>query len=225
MPSVPEVEPTVEPKVETKAQPKSEPKSPEEPSAAKERAPVVAEPAKDIAVEPAKEIAVEPAKNIVVEPAATSRIEPTTAPIGEVAQIDALESARSALTAEKSAHDAKLFSVSGAVSAVRGESLLLDGATIPRVSAADTSMSVGALRDVIHQWRFYIERNPLDPKNDQGYVQVANAYYLLARLTRNDAIISQGARLVQEYADRVNDPDLKKLLLDSKARIESFRGK
>jgi len=130
-----------------------------------------------------------------------------------------------AFSEKKGADAAMPLIKSGSVSAIREESYVLYGGTVPRVSAADTSMTEAVLLNVIHQWVLHIKRNPLDPENGEGYVQVANAYYLLARLTRDEAVISQGSWLVQEYADRVDDPELKKLLLDSKARIESFRGK
>jgi hypothetical protein len=240
----PEAGPAVKPKTETKAQQKSE-------SAVESKL----ETAARLESEPARTVSSERARAAAAESAAAYRVEPSAVTVAELHRVDTLGSARSPAVAERSKERAaivdsmmqatKMQQASrtaqaitekrvehaemafdrGAASTTRGESFMLDGATVRRVSVADTSMSEDALRSVIYQWRSHIERNPFDPRNNEGYVQVANAYCLLARLTRDEAVISRGARLVQEYADRASDPELKTVLLDSKARIESFRRK
>lgn len=205
----PQTAPKPAPAVEEKAEPPVVVEAPASLDAAAP-SPVVAEPSSVVVAETSKERApvTDSARQITRE----SRTEPVAGMANTFAE-------------KKDAGVSMLLKTGRTVAAAKGEGFMLDGGAVPRVSAADTSMSEAALRGVIQKWRSHIERNPLDPQNNRGYVQAADAYYLLARLTRDEAVVSEGAQLVQEYANRVDDPGLKLLLLDSKARIESFRGK
>lgn len=89
----------------------------------------------------------------------------------------------------------------------------------------DTLMQVEELRRTIQVWKAYIEKNPLDSLTNQGYLQVAMAYYLLAKLSQDTTVISEGKKLIETYLDQIAEPALKKRLSDKLEEIKALREK
>ena len=126
---------------------------------------------------------------------------------------------------ERKMKKSAMIAESGAVTARGREQFDLNGTVVPGVAEADTSMSEDALRMHIQRWTAYIAHNPGDSLSLHGYEQVAIAYYLLSRLTRDEEVIIEGSRTVREYADRTDDPVLKSILLDKLQKINALRKK
>ncbi|MCK4404027.1 MAG: zf-HC2 domain-containing protein [candidate division Zixibacteria bacterium] len=94
---------------------------------------------------------------------------------------------------------------------------------IPKIEEDDTLKQVGELRRVIQVWKAYIEENPTDSLTKQGYLQVATAYYLLAKLSPDTTVISEGSKLLEEYLDQIKDPMVKDNLIDRLKKIKALR--
>ena len=99
----------------------------------------------------------------------------------------------------------------------------LNGTFVPKVTEADTSIFEDELKMHIERWTAYIESNPGDSLSIDGFEQVAIAYYLLSRLTRDEAVIREGSSTVREYADRAADPALRDVLLEILRKMEALR--
>lgn len=97
--------------------------------------------------------------------------------------------------------------------------------TIPRIEEDDTLMRVEDLAQAIQVWKAYIEKNPDDSLTNEGYLQVATAYYVLAKLTADTTRISEGSKTIEEYIQRVKDREIKDQLNDRARKIEALRQK
>ena len=97
--------------------------------------------------------------------------------------------------------------------------------TIPKIEEDDTLMQVDALTRTIQIWKAYIEENPLDSLTNQGYLQVATCYYLLAKLSQDTTVISEGSKIIEEYLDQIKDPTVKDNLSDRLKKIKALREK
>lgn len=97
--------------------------------------------------------------------------------------------------------------------------------TIPRIEEDDTLMRVEDLAQAIQVWKAYIEKNPDDSLTNEGYLQVATAYYLLAKLTADTTRISEGSKTIEEYIQQVKDKEIKDQLNDRVRKIEALRQK
>lgn len=97
--------------------------------------------------------------------------------------------------------------------------------TIPKMQDDDTLMPAEELRKTIEVWTKHIEENPTDSLNSQGYLQVAIGYYLLAKLSRDTTIISEGTRVIEEYHKQSDDPTVKKELSSTLEKMKALKGK
>ena len=97
--------------------------------------------------------------------------------------------------------------------------------TIPRMQDDDTLMPADELRRTIEVWTKHIEENPADSLNNHGYLQVAIGYYLLAKLSQDTTIISEGTRVIEEYHKHSDDPTVKKELSSTLEKMKALKGK
>ncbi|NIN00444.1 MAG: hypothetical protein GTO24_20900 [candidate division Zixibacteria bacterium] len=95
--------------------------------------------------------------------------------------------------------------------------------TIPRIEEDDTLMRAEDLAQAIQVWKAYIEKNPEDSLTKEGYLQVATAYYLLAKLTADTTRISEGSKTIEEYIQQVKDREIKDELNDRLRKIEALK--
>lgn len=100
---------------------------------------------------------------------------------------------------------------------------MVNGTKIPKVEYNDTLMHDYKLRELIQRWKLHIEKSPHDSLNHEGYMQIATAYYLLAKLSGDPAVISAGTRLIENYIDRIEDPALKDRLRHTLIDINSLK--
>jgi hypothetical protein len=125
---------------------------------------------------------------------------------------------------------------------------VVDGTRLQRITDTDTLVGIDELRTLIATWKNYIEKNPTDgsaprqegaqtllnasPGNtrvrtdsltNEGYRQVASAYCLLARQSRNADVVSEGARTIKTYLDRAEDPAVKEFLAAKLEELEKSR--
>jgi hypothetical protein len=96
---------------------------------------------------------------------------------------------------------------------------------VPRMNEDDTLRQADELEKAIQIWRNYIKENPTDSLVNQGYLQVAMAYYLLAKLSQDTTVISEGKKLIEGYLDQIAEPTLKKRLSDKLEAIKALREK
>ena len=97
--------------------------------------------------------------------------------------------------------------------------------TIPRMQDDDTLMPTDELRKTLEVWTKHIEENPADSLNNQGYLQVAIGYYLLAKISRDTTVISEGSKLIETYLGQIAEPELKRRLSDRLEKIKALREK
>jgi hypothetical protein len=116
-----------------------------------------------------------------------------------------------------------MIAESGAGAKTAREHFVLNGAVVPRIAETDTSVPEDTLRLNIQRWKAYIEENPGDSLSLHGYEQVALAYYLLSRRTRDEAVMAEASRTVMEYIERAEDPAMREMLLDVLHKIEALR--
>jgi hypothetical protein len=102
---------------------------------------------------------------------------------------------------------------------------LLDQNMVPKMGEDDTLRQADELKRAIQIWRDYIKENPTDSLVNQGYLQVAVAYYLLAKLSQDTTVISEGKKLIETYLDQIAEPALKKRLSDKLEEIKALREK
>jgi hypothetical protein len=102
---------------------------------------------------------------------------------------------------------------------------VLDGDSVSMMVEADTTMPVDSLGRVVQLWKGYILKHPSDSLSKEGYLQVATAYYLLARASRDTSVISEGVNLIQQYLERVQDPAVKRDLSRKLKQIQALKQK
>jgi hypothetical protein len=100
---------------------------------------------------------------------------------------------------------------------------LLDQNMVSRMDEHDTLKSADELKRAIQIWKDYIKENPDDSLTSQGYLQVATAYHLLAKLSQDTTIISEGTDLIEGYLDRVAEPELERKLTDILNKINALK--
>lgn len=93
-----------------------------------------------------------------------------------------------------------------------GDHYILNGMIVYRIEEGDTAIRESELKNLIQAWMVYIDENPQDSLILHGYEQVATAYYLLAIRTRDEAVVSEGSRLIEEYIALTDDPRLLEIL-------------
>ncbi len=99
----------------------------------------------------------------------------------------------------------------------------VNGNSIPDLREADTLMHADTLIRVIQVWRAHIKKNPIDSLSKQGYLQIATAYYLLAKLSQDTTLISEGLKLMEEYLEQIKDPTVKDNLSNRIEKIKALR--
>ena len=102
---------------------------------------------------------------------------------------------------------------------------MVDENMVPRMGEDDTLRQADELKRAIQIWRDYIKENPTDSLASQGYLQVAMAYYLLAKLSKDTTVISEGSKVIGGYLEQIDDPALKKKLSDRLEKIKALREK
>jgi hypothetical protein len=102
---------------------------------------------------------------------------------------------------------------------------LLDQNMVPKMGEYDTLRQADELKRAIKIWKDYIKENPTDSLTNQGYLQVAMAYYLLAKLSQDTTVISEGKKLIETYLGLIAEPALKEKLRDRLEKIKALREK
>jgi len=113
----------------------------------------------------------------------------------------------------------------GAKSAPVVQSYAVGGATLHKITEQDTLIGADALRKLIAAWTAHIEENPPDSLASEGYQQVASAYCLLARQTRDEGVVSEGAHVIETYLDRAKSPAVREFLAAKLVEIQSLQKK
>jgi hypothetical protein len=101
----------------------------------------------------------------------------------------------------------------------------LNGNSIPKIGEADTTVPTDTLKKVIQVWQTFIQENPADSLSDEGYLQVATAYYLLAQTSQDTSYISIGSEVITQYLDKAEDPSIEAALRDKLRKIQALRQK
>jgi len=101
----------------------------------------------------------------------------------------------------------------------------LDGNLIPKWGAADTAVQPDTLKRAIEVWRAYIQEHPADSLSKQGYLQIATAYYLLAKAGQDTSLVSEGSNLIEQYINQVQDPTVKSDLSSKLKQIQALKQK
>ena len=116
--------------------------------------------------------------------------------------------------------------VTAAVRTVRPmERYMVNKVAVPKIQEDDTLMRMDALTTTVQVWKDFIEENPADSLSREGYLQIAMAYYLLAKLSQDTTVISEGKKLIEGYLDQIAEPTLKKRLSDKLEAIKALREK
>jgi anti-sigma factor RsiW len=113
----------------------------------------------------------------------------------------------------------------GAKSAPVVQSYAVGGTTLHKITERDTLIGEDELRKLIAAWTARIEEDPPDSLASEGYQQVASAYCLLARQTRDEGVVSEGARVIETYLDRAKSPAVREFLAAKLAEIQSLQKK
>jgi hypothetical protein len=98
----------------------------------------------------------------------------------------------------------------------------IDEAMVPQIKETDTLIQADELRDIIQIWKDHFKDNLTDSINEQGYLQVATAYFLLNRLSVDSTVINQGSYLIEQYMNRTKDPAIKDQLSDKLEKIKAL---
>lgn len=98
----------------------------------------------------------------------------------------------------------------------------IDEAMVPQIKETDTLIQADELRSIIQTWKDHFRDNPADSINEQGYLQVATAYFLLNRLSPDSTVINEGSYLIEEYMNRTKDPAIKDQLSDKLEKIKAL---
>jgi hypothetical protein len=115
-----------------------------------------------------------------------------------------------------------LARIAGAPPGATDDHYVLNGTAVYRIEEVDTSIPENELGKLIEVWTAYIEENPHDSLILHGYEQVATAYYLIVIRTHDEAVISEGSRLIEGYAAQSDDPVLKEILLKMQQKIKAL---
>lgn len=102
---------------------------------------------------------------------------------------------------------------------------VVDGNPLPQVKEPDTVVQADTLRKVIQAWKAYVEKHPDDSLSQEGYSQIATAYYLLARASQDTSLISEGSNLIRQYMNQAQDPAVKDDLNRKLKQIRALRQK
>jgi hypothetical protein len=113
----------------------------------------------------------------------------------------------------------------GEQSLLQTETYDLKGNSIPKLGEADTTVPADTLKKVIQDWKTFIQENPADSLSDEGYLQVATAYYLLIRTSQDTTYISEGSQIITQYLEKTKDPSVEAALKDRLGKIQVLRQK
>ena len=113
----------------------------------------------------------------------------------------------------------------GAKNAPVVQSYAVGGTTLHKITDQDTLLEESELRELIASWMAHIEGNPSGSLASEGYQQVASAYCLLARRSRDEGVASEGARVIETYLDRAKSPAVREFLAAKLAEIQSLQKK
>jgi hypothetical protein len=95
--------------------------------------------------------------------------------------------------------------------------------SIPKIADTDTLMQADELRRIIQTWKTHIQEKPTDSLSQQGYLQMAIGYYLLAKVSQDTIIITEGSKLIDEYLNQIKDQNLKNQLIERQEKINALR--
>jgi hypothetical protein len=99
------------------------------------------------------------------------------------------------------------------------------GPPIAKIGEADTAVEADTLKRVIEVWRAYVKEHPTDSLSKEGYLQIATAYYLLARASQDTSVVSEGSGVIEQYIDQVQDSTVKGGLNRRLKQIQALRQK
>ncbi len=105
------------------------------------------------------------------------------------------------------------------------KSFVVGGTALQEITDKDTVIAEDELRTLIATWKTHIEKNLTDSLASVGYRQVASAYCLLARQTRDETVVLEGARVIKTYLERTEDPTVREFLTVKLAEIEALKKK
>lgn len=97
--------------------------------------------------------------------------------------------------------------------------------SILKVEEVDTTVPADTLKKVILAWKTFIQENPADSLSEEGYLQVATAYYLLSQTSQDTTYLSEGSEVITQYLDQVKNPTIEAALRDKLRKIQALRQK
>jgi hypothetical protein len=95
--------------------------------------------------------------------------------------------------------------------------------SIPKITDTDTLMQTDELRRIIQTWKTHLQEKPTDSLSQEGYLQAAIAYYLLAKVSQDTTIITEGSKLINEHLNQIKDQNLKNQLIERQEKINALR--
>jgi hypothetical protein len=129
-------------------------------------------------------------------------------------------------SAERKSQRRMMKDVTASVRTVRPvDRYMVNKVAVPKINEDDTLMRLDALTTTVQVWKDFIEENPADSLSREGYLQIATAYYLLAKLSQDTTVISEGAKLIEAYLEQIADSALKTELSDRLEKIKALREK
>lgn len=102
---------------------------------------------------------------------------------------------------------------------------IINDEKVLEITEEDTLLEEDVLRKTIDSWNKYIETNPEDSLANEGYLQVAIAYYLLSRLTQNESDFSKGIEILEKYQEQIADPKTKEALSKKLKQLKTLKEK
>jgi hypothetical protein len=105
---------------------------------------------------------------------------------------------------------------------IMGANFNLNGKIIPLISEHDTLIIKSDLTYLISAWRDYLGKTSGRQLEDIGYEQVATGYYLLARITGDRVIISEGTGVIKEYMRETSDSTVKECLREKILKLNTL---
>jgi hypothetical protein len=102
---------------------------------------------------------------------------------------------------------------------------LVDDHSIPNIREADTLMHADTLNRVMQVWKAHFQKHPADSLTETGYLQIATAYYLIARASQDTTAASEGSNLIEGYLKQVEDSATKEDLRSMLHKIRAIKAK
>ncbi|KPL01734.1 MAG: hypothetical protein AMJ73_10050 [candidate division Zixibacteria bacterium SM1_73] len=105
------------------------------------------------------------------------------------------------------------------------EYYVINDKKLPKLKEEYIHLQEDILRETIKSWMVYIQENPKDSLANEGYLQVAIAYYLLSKLTQDESDIAQSIEVLEKYEKQVPDPKTKEELNKKLKQLRALKEK